>query len=111
MKLYTAISLLLADVAVSALVPPLGYDRRVLRDIFDKRTTNGSMPACSSDEAPTTKAPKSNPWAPLTPEENVAVWKLLHDPSSGLNLTDPADAKLTDNYVYVSLMLRVWELY
>lgn len=111
MKLCTAISLFLADVAISALVPPLGYDRRVLRDIFDKRTSNGSMPSCLSDAAPTTTAPKSNPWAPLTPEENAAVWKLLHDPSSGLNLTDPVKAKLNDNYVYVGLVLKVWHLY
>lgn len=28
------------------------------------------------------------------------MWKLLHDPESGLNLTDPSKAVLTDNYVW-----------
>lgn len=85
--------------AISTAVPPLGYDRRVLRNLFDKRDNNASTPTCLTDAAPETKAPRVNPWAPLTPDENLAVWNLLHDPASGLNLTDPTTANLTDNYV------------
>lgn len=49
---------------------------------------------------PTTTAPKANVWDGITDEDNRAVWQLLHDPASGLNLTDPAEAKLNDNYVF-----------
>jgi primary-amine oxidase len=101
MYLYTLTCLTWAASAVGSVVPPLGYDRRVLRNVFDKRTWNESMPSCLAEAAPATTAPKANPWAPLTPEENLAVWNLLHDPATGLNLTDPEEAKLTDNYVYV----------
>ncbi|KAK4231828.1 putative copper amine oxidase [Podospora fimiseda] len=52
------------------------------------------------DEAPETKAPKENPWAPISPEDTKAVWAYLHDPATGLNLTLPANATLTDNYVF-----------
>lgn len=56
---------------------------------------------CNIDSgAPSVKAPKENVWAPITPEDNLAVWNLLHDPKSGLNLTNPSEANLTDNYVY-----------
>jgi primary-amine oxidase len=83
----------------SSAAPFLGYDRRVLRDVFDKRSYNETTASCLKEAALTTTAPKTNPWAPLTREENLAVWTLLHDPASGLNLTDPTKAKLTDNYV------------
>ncbi|CAI4212343.1 unnamed protein product [Parascedosporium putredinis] len=43
---------------------------------------------------------KRNVWAPITSEDNLAVWNLLHAPESGLNLTLPGQAKLTDNYVF-----------
>jgi primary-amine oxidase len=85
-------------------VPPLGYERRVLRDVFDKRAENGTF-SCLGGEAVKTTAPRPNPFAPLTKDENFAVWNLLHDPTSGLNLTHPSSAKLTDNYVYVPLRL------
>lgn len=101
MHFSTFTYLALTSVAISSAVPPLGYDRRVLRDIFDKRGNNGTTSSCLTEAALTTKAPKINPWAGLTLEENLAVWNLLHDPASGLNLTDPTEAKLTDNYVYV----------
>ncbi|KAB5577993.1 copper amine oxidase [Coniochaeta sp. 2T2.1] len=52
------------------------------------------------DDAPTTKAPKANVWAQITPEESKSVWDFVHDPAQGLNLTDPGAAKLTDNYLY-----------
>ncbi|KAB5545872.1 copper amine oxidase [Coniochaeta sp. 2T2.1] len=52
------------------------------------------------DDAPTTKAPKANVWAQITPEESKSVWDFVHDPAQGLNITDPGAAKLTDNYLY-----------
>ncbi|KAI0387194.1 copper amine oxidase [Hypomontagnella monticulosa] len=56
---------------------------------------------CSLYEpAELTTAPKANVWAQISPEDNVAVWNLLHDPVSGLNLTDPDVAKVNDNYVW-----------
>jgi primary-amine oxidase len=98
---YSIVSGLALYICVSSsVVPPLGYDRRVLRDVFDKRGYNNTL-SCLAEDAITTTAPKINPWAPLTPEENLAVWDMLHDPASGLNLTHPTEAKLTDNYVYV----------
>jgi primary-amine oxidase len=105
--------LALLSVGSSSTVPFLGYDRRVARDVFNKRVGNGTAQPCLNEAAPIVTAPKTNPWAALTPDENVAVWDLLHDPTSGLNLTDPNEAKLTDNYVYVlspnhwSLLTRV----
>lgn len=58
-------------------------------------------PTCGINSAPpTAKAPRENVWAPITPEDNVAVWNLLHSHESGLNLTDPESAALTDNYVW-----------
>jgi primary-amine oxidase len=56
--------------------------------------------SCLAGETPTVKAPKSNVWAQITPEDNRAVWNLLHDPKTGLNLTAPGTAKHTDNYVF-----------
>lgn len=53
-----------------------------------------------SDAAPTTTAPKMNVWAALTSGEVAAVWEFVHNPRAGLNLTDPEEATLTDNYVY-----------
>jgi primary-amine oxidase len=87
----------------SSVIPFLGYDRRVFRGVFDKRAYNETTTSCFTEPAPTTIAPRTNPWAPLAPEENLAVWELLHHPASGLNLTDPIKAKLTDNYVSVTV--------
>ena len=99
MYLHILTNLVWVSTVSSSAVPFLGYDRRVLRGVFDKRTYNETTTSCLAESAPTTTAPKTNPWSPLTPEENLAVWTLLHDPASGLNLTDPTKAKLTDNYV------------
>ena len=99
MHLSTLTSLTWATVAFASALPPLGHDRRVLRNAFDARGYNESTYSCLSEAAPTTTAPKANPWAPLTTEENLAVWNLLHDPATGLNLTHPDEAKLTDNYM------------
>ncbi|KAK1714588.1 LOW QUALITY PROTEIN: primary-amine oxidase [Colletotrichum acutatum] len=54
----------------------------------------------SQPAAPKVKAPKVNVWAPISPDDNLAVWNLLHDPATGLNLTDPNNATVTDNYIY-----------
>jgi primary-amine oxidase len=91
--------LVLPNVILSSYIPPLGYERRVLRELFDKRDNQTTTPSCLDAAAPATTAPKPNAWAQLTPEENLAVWDLLHDPASGLNLTHPDEAVLTDNYV------------
>jgi primary-amine oxidase len=102
MLFHSLASLVWCSGILASSLPPLGYERRVLRELFDKRsynTTTPSAPSCLAEAAPTTSAPKVNIWAPLTPEENLAVWDLLHNPESGLNLTHPDEALLTDNYV------------
>lgn len=53
------------------------------------------------DDTPSAQAPKHNVWAQLTNDENQAVWDLLHDPASGLNLTYWDDATQSDNYVFL----------
>jgi len=60
------------------------------------------------DAAPTVKAPKANPWAPMSSKEAKSVWDFVHAPKTGLNLTAPADASVTDNYVYFIDTLREW---
>ncbi|KIW99388.1 uncharacterized protein Z518_11376 [Rhinocladiella mackenziei CBS 650.93] len=84
-------------VAASAL-PPLGYERRVLLDAFIKRHAAGSN--CYAGDAPAVTAPKTNVWLPISAQDNIDVWTLLHDPATGLNLTKPEDATVTDNYVF-----------
>ncbi|KAF2497656.1 primary-amine oxidase [Lophium mytilinum] len=98
LQCLTLVTLGLGLVASSAL-PPLGYERRLLRSAFDKRTNDSTTKACPSTEAPATFAPKENIWAPISADDNLAVWNLLHDSASGLNLTLPDDAVLTNNYV------------
>lgn len=65
--------------------------------LFSRRAEHGS---CLGGGAPTVKAPKTNVWSNLSPEDNVAVWDWLHSSKSGLNLTLPESATLSDNYVY-----------
>jgi primary-amine oxidase len=89
-----------SSLASASAVPPLGYERKLLHDYLGKRGVNGSS-SCLNDAAPTTVAPKANIWAQISPEDNLAVWNLLHLPTSGLNLTSPDSAKPSDNYVYV----------
>lgn len=96
----TLVLLALCRIVYTAAFPPLGYERRLLRDAFDKRGYNTSSPSCFTDAAPATIAPKTNVWAGISAADNLAVWNLLHDPASGLNLTNPDDAVLTDNYVF-----------
>ncbi|KAF2634788.1 amine oxidase catalytic domain-containing protein [Massarina eburnea CBS 473.64] len=100
MQFFTFIYLALPSVVLSAAFPPLGYGRRVLREAFDKRNSNVSAHSCFTEAAPATTAPKTNVWAPISGDDNLAVWNLLHDPASSLNLTHPNDAILTDNYVF-----------
>ncbi|KAH7075705.1 copper amine oxidase [Paraphoma chrysanthemicola] len=95
----TITGLALASLASSSALPPLGYERKLLHDVLGKRGLNESF-SCLNDAAPVTSAPKPNVWAQIAPEDNLAVWNLLHHPSSGLNLTDPSKAKPSDNYVF-----------
>lgn len=96
-SLLLPVLLTTAGLAASSALPPLGYERSVLGEEFAKRQSHGG---CLGGAAPSTSANKTNVWAPITPEDNLAVWNLLHANESGLNLTDPATANLTDNYVF-----------
>jgi primary-amine oxidase len=98
MLVSTLAGLAFANIALSSALPPLGYERKLLHDILGKRGYNSSS-SCLNDAAPVTVAPKSNIWAQIPAEDNLAVWNLLHAASSGLNLTDPSKAKPSDNYV------------
>jgi primary-amine oxidase len=88
----------LAFASTALALPPLGYDRKLFHEALSRRGYNTST-SCLTDAAPTTVAPKSNIWAQISAEDNLAVWNLLHDPASGLNLTDPSDAVPSDNYM------------
>jgi primary-amine oxidase len=88
---------LIRSVLPSAL-PPLGHERKLLHEYLGKRGYNGSA-SCLDGAAPTTSAPKANIWAQISPEDNLAVWNLLHAQASALNLTDTSKAKPSDNYV------------
>ena len=79
-------------------LPPLGYERKLFHEKLARSSYNTSE-SCLTDAAPTTKAPKSNIWAQIAAEDNLAVWNLLHDPASNLNLTHPSKAVPSDNYV------------
>lgn len=85
------------SLALASALPPLGSERKLLHDLLGKRDLNSS--SCLNEAAPTTSAPKPNIWAQIPPEDNVAVWNLLHAPESGLNLTHPSKAIPSDNYV------------
>jgi primary-amine oxidase len=98
MLLFAVVSLSFASIALSSAVPPLGYERKLLHDILGKRGYN-STSSCLNEAAPVTSAAKPNIWAQIVLEDNLAVWNLLHAPTSGLNLTDPSKAKPSDNYV------------
>ena len=69
-----------------------------MREAFDKRANSSS--SCQAGAAPSTTAPKTNIWAEISAEDNLAVWDFLHAPATGLNLTLPDDANQTDNYVF-----------
>ncbi|GAB7358237.1 hypothetical protein MBLNU230_g0388t1 [Neophaeotheca triangularis] len=95
--------LLVGCAAIAAAVPnpPLGYERRLLREAWDKRGYNdSSSTTCPRDAAPSTTAPLPNFYQQISAKDNAAVWGFLHDPATGLNLTHPDEATLTDNYVF-----------
>jgi primary-amine oxidase len=85
------------SLVLSSALPPLGSERKLLHDLLGKRGYNSS--SCLNDAAPVTSAKKPNIWAQITPEDNLAVWDLLHAPASGMNLTLPNSAIPSDNYV------------
>ncbi len=68
--------------------------------------STGTSTCGLSDEAPYVKAPKANPWAPISTADVKDVWAFVHSPKQGLNLTNPANATLTDNYVFFIDTLR-----
>jgi len=96
-------SITLASLASAGVAGSAGYSQgwpsRALRHDWDKYVRNSTLESCYGGAAPTTTAPKPNPWSPISAADNLAVWNLLHDPVTGLNLTDPDNATLTDNYV------------
>lgn len=95
--MYLATLLFLtARIAAAGALSPLGYERKLLSEILDKRQSGG----CLAGDAPSVEAPKANVWAPITPEDNLAVWNLLHEDATGLNLTDPDNATVFDNYIF-----------
>lgn len=98
MQLEFIFLLLGASLALGTALPPLGYERRVLLEALSKRQITGD--SCYSGDAPLVKAPKTNIWAPISAQDNIDVWTLLHDPATGLNLTKPEDATVSDNYVF-----------
>lgn len=89
--------------AAAVASPPLGLERQTLLSRFggSKLYGNATCSDCSIYEsAESVTAPKANAWAPIMPEDSLAVWNLLHDPASGLNLTDPDVAAVNDNYIW-----------
>jgi len=86
-----------AGLVAGSVVPPLGYERKLLSEALGKRQVSGS---CYSADAPLISAPKANVWAPITAQDNFDVWTLLHHPTTGLNLTHPENATVSDNYVF-----------
>lgn len=87
-----------AALAAGSALPALGYERKLLLDALGKRQTTES--SCYSGDAPVTQAPKTNVWASISAKDNFDVWTLLHDPATGLNLTLPENATVSDNYVF-----------
>lgn len=83
-------------------LPILGYEFRLIR-VKSAPDSNGQGKCLTCgiyEPALTVKSPKSNVWAPISPEDNTAVWNFLHDPAQGLNLTIPENAGLNDNQVF-----------
>lgn len=92
---YLAVALALAATC-AARVPTNSVSPLTGFETVHKR----QQPVCNINGAtPAASAPRENAWAPITPEDNTAVWNLLHSDAT-LNLTDPSRAALTDNYVF-----------
>ncbi|KAK5080925.1 hypothetical protein LTR05_008241 [Lithohypha guttulata] len=98
MKGIAVVGLVASQLAAVTALPPLGYERKLVREALTARDVSGI--SCSDGPAPVATAPKTNVWAPITPEDNRAVWDLLYNPATGLNLTLPDDATVTDNYIF-----------
>ncbi|KAI1650085.1 amine oxidase catalytic domain-containing protein [Daldinia loculata] len=96
--------LFLAAFGNAAGTPPIGYQRQTLLSKSALGNDSSKTASCSTcslyEPAEQVTAPKANAWAQIAPEDNLAVWNLLHDPASKLNLTDPDTAKVNDNYVW-----------
>lgn len=104
-KLTMHASLILAALLPSVLAapgPPLGLERHYLRQALGRRTyiNSSTTDQCLEGSAPATSAPYANVWKQISEEDNLAVWNYLYDPATGLNLTHPDEATLTDNYVF-----------
>ncbi|KAI1416282.1 copper amine oxidase [Hypoxylon sp. FL1857] len=101
---FTRSVLVFAALANAAVItPPLGYYRQNLLPQFTQRigSNENTCSTCSIYKpAENVVAPKANVWAQISPDDNLAVWNLLHDPTSWLNLTDPDTAIVNDNYVW-----------
>ncbi|KAI0008106.1 amine oxidase catalytic domain-containing protein [Xylariaceae sp. FL0662B] len=101
---FISAALFLTASGNAAATPPLGSTRQnILRKYYQGSGVyeNATCSECSLYEpAESVTAPKVNIWSQISPDDNLAVWNLLHDPASGLNLTDPAVAKINDNYVW-----------
>ncbi|RYP90806.1 hypothetical protein DL770_003067 [Monosporascus sp. CRB-9-2] len=81
---------------------------------FDNGHVNATcFPWTIYEPALKARAPKGNVWARISPEVNMAVWNLLHDPEFGLNLTHPDKAGVSDNYVSYTdtVQLQMLDLY
>ncbi|RYP85780.1 hypothetical protein DL769_000888 [Monosporascus sp. CRB-8-3] len=88
----------LAAANSASISPPLGSQRRALLPKFGKRDVNAICSSYAIDEPDLEiRAPKDNIWAQISPEDNVAIWNLLHDSEYGLNLTHPDKAGINDN--------------
>lgn len=96
------LALLLCASGVFAKSSPVGAKGPTHRRNSPRQYSNASTcSTCSLYEtAPAASAPKTNVWSSVSPEDNVAVWNLLHDPASGLNLTLASEAGINDNYLY-----------
>ena len=95
-------SVLFCLVISGAILSLFGYEVSVTRKatLHGDTHKNSNCTTCGIyDLTPTTKAPKPNVWAPISPADNVAIWDFLHDPMQGLNLTLPQFSKMNDNYV------------
>ncbi|KAI1142580.1 copper amine oxidase [Hypoxylon sp. FL0543] len=104
LQLLATAALLLPALTDATITSPLGYWRQALLSQFTHRVSSNENTTCSTcsvyEAAKSVVAPKANVWAQISPEDNLAVWNLLHDPASGLNLTDPSTAIINDNYVF-----------
>lgn len=93
---------MLAESLVAALLAIAPVSARPEPDLWRRAVSAADVRTCAlTDEAPHVKAPKANAWAPISPQDVKDVWKFVHAPERALNLTDPANATLTDNYVFL----------